>query len=167
MRPRELLPRAQQLVVEAAQRLRYWTNRWRRLLRPGGFVRREVEDGPRHGVDGRGGNVRRFGLLLCWRLRSLADVLAVTRVGRRGEAAPAVPRVHLTVARLVLVPPALSLILPRPRVSAGLRSRHLLPPVLAAAPAAAPAGPAAAAGVAGLHLAVVRLGVVRRPPGPA
>ena len=152
---------AKQLVVEAGQRLLYWAYRGRRLLWPGGFVRRQVEDGPRHGVEGRGWNVRRFGQL-GWRMGALAEVLSMARVGRR-EAAPAASREHLTVTRLVLFPPALSLILPRPRVP-GLRPRHLLrSSVLTAATTA----PAAAAAVAGLHLTVLRVrpAVVQRPGG--
>ena len=81
MRPREGLLRAEQLVMEP-ERLLYRTNRWRRLLWPSRFVRRQVEDRPRHGVEGRGWNVGRFGQL-GWRLRTLADVLTMAWVGRR------------------------------------------------------------------------------------
>ena len=149
--------------MEPAQRLLYWTNRRGRLLWPGGFLRREVEDGPRDGAEGRGWNVRRFGQL-SGRVGTLADWLAVAGVGRR-EAAPAIAREHLTVARLELFPPAplflplfLSLFLPSPRVPGYLRSARLLCSSVFAATAA----PAAA--IAGLHLSVVRVRV-RRPGG--
>ena len=101
---------------------------------------------------------------LSGRMGSLADVLRLMAgVGRRREAGPAAALVDLTMTRLVLISPALSLILPRPRVG-GLQPRHLLSSVLAAT-----AAPPAAAAVAGLHLTVVRVRstVVRRPGGLA